>query len=307
MTSSIAAIARRLSISAGFFAMVAAVPMGASAAGEVGFRTSVGVSAGVAAGILRGGDASAGQSNPFSTLLKRSNAKAGSKSRVQRFAAAPDGRTFLLETGPRSARVQFLCAEGEARFACAIGADRPAEEIIELTAERGSRGDVLYWTASHKLVVRMTPIGNATVYWPGESEGRAATRREEGGPRLRLMPLTIAEASRRAAQAAALLKARHDLDVTFDLGTGVGAAPDAEVTTVPVLADAILRAGEALDMAAAEEKATARRITRVEFKPASDPRVVATGSELIVFYQPDGDADGRPSCAEVLAVIAAMS
>ncbi len=265
-----------------------------------------GVAAVLAAAIFAAGmpasPARAAAADPFSTLLKPARQGAIGDTTLQHFAAAPDDRAFLLETGRGVARIQFLCAASDPRIACRIDADRPGEAIVDLSAERGSRGDVLFRDGAGRLVVRMTPYGNATVYWPGESEGRAATKREEYPGALRLTPFTYGEAAKRAARAESLLA---ELGVTVRLDVGALSIAN-EYSPAPALTDAVLRAAEAVEALADDADASpalkARPVT-LRFVEGRQAGAASSGDDIVVTYIRAGGAAGAPSEADLAAAI----
>ncbi|MEO1014052.1 MAG: DUF4908 domain-containing protein [Pseudomonadota bacterium] len=250
-------------------------------------------------------DAAAATLDPFSSLVRPSRQSGDGKSRLQRFTAAPDDRNFLLETRRNAARIQFLCAPADPRIACQIDPDRPTEEIFDLSAERGSRGDVLFRDSAGRLVVRVTPYGNATVYWPGEADGLAATKRDDDAGRLRLPMVRYVDVPLRAARAERLLSERFGATVKFDLEEATIAN---EFRPSPVLADAIVRVAAGFEIVAGEERAAAAlkaRPIRFRFVEGADPAAVGEPGEVTVTYRPRVGPEGRPGAASMADAIRA--
>lgn len=157
----------------------------------------------------------AGAQDPFSALVERPRT-ASRGIGVERFVTAADGRVFLFERFGPNGRARFLCADADPRLSCQLDDDLPSEEIVVLRATRAPRGDTLYKDENGRAVLRMTPYGNATVYWPGENTGSAATKTFNADPSLRLSPATADVALARAQKATALVSAKIGAPVLFE-------------------------------------------------------------------------------------------
>ena len=166
--------------------------------------------------------------DPFSSLVdaKRVRSPQNAGVSVQRFVTAADNRVFLLESDRARPRVKFLCGAGETRLICQFGDDYAAEEIVPLTPTRGPRGDTIYRDPRQRVVLRLTPYGNATVYWPGTSRGAAATKMYIADAPLRLFPYTHDVAREWARTATALLSARLSSPIIFDIDAPVSRRPN---------------------------------------------------------------------------------
>lgn len=239
----------------------------------------------------------AAQNNPFSTLVGRprsGEAPAG----VQRYVLASDERAFLFENGGAAARIQFLCGVGDQRVECAIDPDAQAAEIYDLEATRAPRGDVVYRNANGDVLLRIASYGGATVFWPGDPRGRAASRSFGETPRLELVFTGFETAERRAAAAGAMLSAKTGAAIRFDLGE----APAVEGANVAVLADAVVMAAKGLNIVSRDPtgaRVIASRIRRVSFAPAAAPGLALDGATLEIRYRPGAGFDGRLSSAAV--------
>ncbi len=161
-----------------------------------------------------GAAAQSGSADPFSALVGR-RAEAGPQSNVQRFVTAAHDRVFLFEDRGVEARLKFLCGEADPRVDCRIDDDAPAEEIFRLSATLGPRGVAIYKDESGRALLRLTPYGHATVYWPGDAAGRAATKSFSEDPPLELWPAGRTTAAYRAKQATAMLSAEIGAPVVF--------------------------------------------------------------------------------------------
>lgn len=241
------------------------------------------------------------QPNPFSELVgekrERRSDRAG-RVRIERYVLASDDRAFLLEDRSGEARVKFLCGPDDPRLDCAIDPEGPAAEIYELTATRGPRGDVFYKTAEGETMLRIASYGGATVFWPGEAQGLAASKSFGDDEALRLAFADYDTAKRRAQSATAIISAMTGAPIVFD----VGAPPADEDANVAVLADAVVRAAKGVKNVADDPtgaRIIANRIKHVSFAAGDAPGVELDGRRLTIRYVPGGDVDGRPSSAAV--------
>ncbi|MBI1391253.1 MAG: DUF4908 domain-containing protein [Alphaproteobacteria bacterium] len=265
--------------------------------------------------VTTGPSGAASRLDPFSSLVERQKSRDDNgRSVVQQFTAAPDSRRFAMQTGRHGARIQFLCREGDQRLACAIAPERTATEIIPLTSERGVRGDVLYRDPGGRLLVRMTPYGNATVYWPGETFGRAATKRSEAPGQLRRTSFTPEETRSTLERASETLSERFGLSLDFDVSrTALTAASSradlgadlpavAAYETSPndaMIADALLRAADGIGLALRDseeiERAVAENLAVIRIVEGDAPSVDRDGDELTITIVPSLELAGRPS------------
>lgn len=237
-------------------------------------------------------------SNPFSALVGERRERRVENERnanVQRFVLASDNRALLIQPRTRTARVQFLCGPNDRRLACTLDPEAPAAEIMLLTITRGPRGDSIFKNAEGETLIRIASYGGATVFWPGEVRGFAASKSfGETGP-LELPVQSFQTAERRAKQASALVSAATGAPIVFDL------IPDSSENAA-VLADAVLRA--AIGMRNVADDGTgaeilAGRISRVLFQAGSASGLSVDGKTLRVTYVPDQDIAGRPSARVV--------
>jgi len=237
------------------------------------------------------------QNNPFSTLVGRPRRSEEPKG-VERYVLASDERIFLFENGGATARIQFLCGDNDERIECAIDPQAPAAEIYPLEATRAPRGDVVYRNASGEVLLRIASYGGATVFWPGEPRGRAASRSFGETPRLDLLFTEYETARRRARTASAMISAKTGGTIRFDLGP----PPAAEGADAAVLSDAVVMAAKGLNLVSRDPTGAtviASRIDRVSFAPAARPGVALDGATLQIGYRPGAGLDGRPSSAAV--------
>lgn len=240
--------------------------------------------------------------NPFSALVGKRSREPGPENQkggaVERYVLTSDARVFLFEERGAHARVQFLCSPEDVRIDCVLDGSGPAPEIHLLTATRGPRGDVIYKSDEGETMLRIAAYGGATVFWPGETQGIAASKSFGDDHALTLAPQVYDEAVRRAQGASAQVSAIVGSAVYFDVEAGRRAAdPNAAV-----LADAVLTAAKGL-VAVADDPIGARvlaeRVKRVAFLPGAAPGVGLNGSVLEVLYVPKMDIRGRPSSARV--------
>lgn len=241
-------------------------------------------------------------SNPFSALVgkkRKRRADRVGRGTIERYVLASDDRAFLLEERSRQARVKFLCGPNDRRLDCTIDPAGPAAEIYPLTVTRGPRGDVFYKTAEGDTMLRIASYGGATVFWPGERQGFAASKSFGDDEALRLVFADIDDAKRRAQAATAVISALTGAPIVFDIGP----APAAEGANVAVLADAVVRAAKGVKDVADDPtgaRILANRIDRVAFAPGAAPGVELTEEKVLTIrYVPGRDIDGRPSSAAV--------
>ncbi len=238
--------------------------------------------------------------DPFSALVgrKRSRGRGDAAGRVERYVTASDERVFLIARDGDEARIKFLCRENDPRLDCVMDPQRSAEEIFQLTAVTGSRGDAVFKDAQGETFLTIAAYGGATVTWPGETRGLAASKSFGEETSLRLPFADVATAERRACLASAHLSARARTPILVEFGR---AASDS-ATGASVLADAIMRAASGVAAVASDgtgASAVARRIERVRLMPAEAPEISLDGAVLEVRYNPALDVAGRPSSAAV--------
>lgn len=239
--------------------------------------------------------------NPFSALVGKRRDRfndARPARAVERYVLTSDDRVFLFEERGASARVRFLCSPEDRRFDCILDSAVAAPEIHLLTATRAPRGDVIYKTAEGETLLRIAAYGGATVFWPGETHGIAASKSFGDDRPLSLVFEDYESARRRAQSASVHIGALIGAPVFFDVGAGrraVGA-------NAAVLADAVLTAAKGIALVADDPigaRAVAERIKRVAFLPGAAPEVGLNGSILEIVYVPNQDANGRPSSSAV--------
>lgn len=274
------------------------------------------------------------QAGPFGALLGRRGPRDEREDRereVERYVVSADGRVFLFAHEGAHGRIKFLCHEGDARLDCRVDPSGPAEEIFKVTADRGPRGDLIFKNREGEPLLRLAPYGGATVFWPGDPYGQAASKsfgEDEGA--LDLPEETRADARARAQAAAANLSALTGSPIVFDIGpyraaaeiltdAGAAAAPetpeaaeDAEEAAEPdrargfrdasVLADAVARAAAGLYSVASDPtgaRVLGARIAEVRFVPGPAPSLALEDKILTVTYNPQGGLDGRPSSSAI--------
>ncbi len=239
--------------------------------------------------------------DPFAALVKRSAEETTTRrvgARVERFVIASDNRAFLFEDRGREARVKFLCQEDDKRFDCVLDPERPIGEIYRLRATTAPRGDVIFRDVTGRVFLRLSSYGGATVFWPGDKEGHAASKSlgEETSLNLPFATKTIALrlAQRSSAHISALVGAPVVFDVSQPLPTSTNGAG--------VLADAIARSAKGIQMVAKDKDgalALAKRIKTVRLVSAEAPEISLSGSVLEVRYNPEADLNGRASSISV--------
>ncbi|MEM9262832.1 MAG: hypothetical protein AAGA22_04570, partial [Pseudomonadota bacterium] len=165
------------------------------------------------------------------------------------------------------------------------------------------------------LVIRMTPYGNATVYWPGERIGRAATKISEYRGQLAPQPVSREAFRRHADQANAMLSGHVGKTIGLILPTAVSVLVEPPATDglregrpiQPATADAVIRAAGGFYSAAglAPEQANIYSTLRISAGPS--PAIKRNGTELVITFDPDRPITGRPSEAEIVRFIGASA
>lgn len=243
--------------------------------------------------------------DPFSALVGKRQSEAARVERVEnveRYIVATDDRVFLFQGGVREGRLKFLCGEGDRRMDCVIDETTPAEEIHLLTATRAPRGDVVWRDQSGEALLRIAAYGGATVFWPGDPRGHAASKSFGEDPPLTLPFATVEIARQRAQRATALISAQVGRPILFDIGDP---GPDAG-GGASVLADAVARAAKGVGRVASDPtgaRIIGARVKRVEFQPGKPPAVTFDGGVLGVRYDPGADAAGRPSSSDIARIL----
>ena len=242
------------------------------------------------------------QSDPFSALVGKRTKRTTERSargKVERYVLAGDERAFLFEDRSSEARVRFLCAPADPRVGCVIDPQGPSPEIYVLTPTRGPRGDIIYKNSQGDALLRIASYGGATVFWPGENQGLAASKSFGDDPALVLEFEERETAIRRAQGAAAILSAVTGAPIIFDIGE----APDTEGANAAVLADAVVVTAKAVKIVADDPtgaRIIASRIARATFIPDAQPGVELNETSLEIRYAPSQDIRGRPSSAEIV-------
>ncbi len=240
-------------------------------------------------------------SDPFSALVGKKRRRPATRAKritIERYVLASDDRALLFEDHSNEARVKFLCGPDDPRFDCTIDPENPAAEIYQIKPTRGPRGDLIYKNAEGDTMMRIASYGGATVFWPGEGRGLAASKSFGDDASLRLGFAEYATAVRRAQVATAYVSAATGAPIIFDLG----AAPLTEHENAAVLGDAVIRAANGIK-AVADDPTGARiiasRIKRVTFAPANASGIGLESGVLQISYVPGQDIEGRPSSAAV--------
>jgi hypothetical protein len=239
--------------------------------------------------------------DPFSALVGKRQPEAArlpDAGEVERFVIATDDRVFLFQGGARAGRLKFLCGDGDTRMDCVIDETTPAEEIHLLTPTRAPRGDTVWRDHSGEALLRVAAYGGATVFWPGDPRGAAASKSFGEDPPLTLDFATLDVARERASRATALISAQVGKPILFDAGDP---GPD-ETGGASVLADAVARAAKGLGRVANDPtgaRIIGARVRRVEFVVGRPPAVSLGDGVLSVRYDPAADAAGRPSSSDI--------
>lgn len=236
------------------------------------------------------------QADPFSALVGKRRAPPAPERKIERFLVSADGRAFVLDDRRDDARIKYLCTDEDPRLDCRIDPEAPAEEVFVLTKTRGPRGDVIYRDAYGDVRLRLASYGGATVFWPGEAAGQAASKSYGDDGPLTLPGADFIAASRRAQGAAAQLSARLGAPLYFDIGRGA-AGDDASV-----LADAVARAAAGIERVAADPtgaRVFSARVKLVRFLPGAPPRMALDADRFNVVYDPSAGLAGRPSSGSV--------
>lgn len=242
--------------------------------------------------------------NPFNALVGKSSPAAPrlAVAKVERYVVATDNRSFLLERAGRRARLKFLCGDGDGRIDCRLDDAVPAEEIYVLSVSRAPRGDVIFRDRAGRAYLRLSPYGGATVFWPGDAAGTAATKSFGEDAPLNLPFATVEAARQRAARATAIVSARIGSPILFE----VGSPPPDSQGGAAVLADAVARAARGLAFVADDAtgaRVIASRVQEVRFEPAAVPSVRIERRALVVNYNAELDVDGRPASAAIAAYL----
>ncbi len=241
------------------------------------------------------------QTDPFSALVGKKHERRidrATRGKIERYVLASDDRAFLFEDRSAEARVKFLCAPDDPRLDCTIDPQGPTSEIYILTATRAPRGDVIYKNRQGDTFLRIASYGGATVFWPGEAQGLAASK-SFGDEQSLTLPFADYETARRRADAAtAIISAVTGAPIIFD----VGPAPTTPHANAAVLADAVVVTAKGLK-AVADDPTGARiiasRIKKAAFIAGAAPSIEFNGAVMEIRYVPIGDIEGRPSSAAV--------
>jgi hypothetical protein len=239
--------------------------------------------------------------DPFSALVGKRNAEAArldETAKVERFIFATDDRVFLFQDGVREGRLKFLCGDRDKRMDCVIDETTPAEEIYVLTPTRAPRGDTVWRDINGEALLRISAYGGATVFWPGDPRGHAASKTFGEDPPLSLDFATLEVARARAHRATALISAQVGKPILFDVGDP---GPDA-AGGASVLADAVARAAKGLGRVANDPtgaRIIGARVRQVSFVVGRPPAVGLEAGVLSVRYDPAADAAGRPSSSQI--------
>lgn len=242
--------------------------------------------------------------DPFSALVGKAPGAARRSGAVQRFTVAADGRMFLVEGKVGGARLKYLCTDGDPRLDCSLDPNAFAEEIFLATGARGPRGDVIFKDENGDVLLRIMSYGGATVFWPGKTNGEAASKTHGDDSALNLPPASRQDAARRAELAARTLGGLMGESIEFNIGTFRPASASETETSADaaVLADAVVRAAAGMAEVARDQtgaRVLRERIVQVKFTAGGAPKLSLDGKSLIVTYNPSADVAGRPSSRAV--------
>lgn len=248
--------------------------------------------------------------DPFSALVgerrERRKSRAARVS-VERYVLASDDRAFLFEDRTTEARVKFLCGPDDERIDCLIDQERPAPEIYQLNATRGPRGDVIYKNSEGDVFLRIASYGGATVFWPGEDRGFAASKSFGDDQALVLRRASFMTAQHRAQSATAMVSAVTGAPIVFEVQPVIVGARNVAALTdqaddATVLADAVVRTAKGINKVARDPtgaRIIASKVQKVRFIVGPAPDMALEEGVLTVFYSPDKDINGRLSSAAV--------
>lgn len=242
-----------------------------------------------------------GSNDPFSALVGKRSEKRRTRTanaKVERYVIATDDRAFLFQKNGTNARLKFLCREQDPRLDCRLDQENSAEEIFSLNTTTGPRGDLIFKDMRGETILRIASYGGATVFWPGESTGQAASKSFGEETSLRLPFADIGTVERRAQSATAFLSATTGTPILIDLGRPVLD----ETSGGAVLADAIVRAVSGVYQVASDPTGAgviADRIDRIRLIHAQVPELSLDGKTLEVRYNAANDLAGRPSSTAV--------
>ncbi len=240
--------------------------------------------------------------DPFTALVGKKRKRYKDRTRrstAQHYALATDDRAFLFEDMGAQARISFLCTASDPRLECSFEPRGTAAEIHALTPTRGPRGDVIFKNARGEALLRIASYGGATVYWPGESEGKAASKSYGEEKSLHLSYIDPQTAHRRARTATAAISAITGAPIIFEIDDP---ATD-EVIGAAVLADAIVVAAKGIAAVSGDPtgaQVVSGRIEVVHFVPDGTAQLILNQKVLEVRYNPSLDVQGRPSSAEIV-------
>ncbi|MEM9707090.1 MAG: DUF4908 domain-containing protein [Pseudomonadota bacterium] len=242
--------------------------------------------------------------DPFSKLVRGGQSEEPQRQlsiQIQRYAITGDARAFLLENEGRRSRIKFLCGPGDRRFDCMLNPTQPSEEIYSLRMRPSSGGGSVYRDRRGAIVLKIASHGGATVYWPGDGRGLAASEAIGDETSLRLPFASVSMARALSEQAATYLSARVGAPIDFDLGT-----PATDPSSgAAVLYDTIARTARGVFIAAGaaasdqNKEAFDGRIKMVRFSAGPTPEIRYAKNVVMVTYNPAADMDGRLSSAQV--------
>ena len=241
--------------------------------------------------------------DPFLGLVCRGTRKRRAQEKrttIERYVLATDDRAFLFEDGPAKARIKFLCGDNDQRFECIIDPNAGTSEVYELVPTRGPRGDIIYRNMTGETLLRIASYGGATVFWPDEASGSAASKSFGDQKPLGLAHATLDDARRRAMSASAILSAETGAPILFSFQKPE--IPSDENADASVLADAVVMAGKALHGVAADAtwaRILGTRIKQVYFRNSGIAAVSLSNNSLIIDYNDGAELEGRPSSASI--------
>lgn len=271
-------------------------------------------------------------SNPFNALVGKPRVRRDENSvvnRVQRFVLSEGERAFLFQESANGARIQFLCDDKDERMECQVEPNGNAEEIYQLQTTRAPRGDVIYKNASGQTVLRIASYGGATVWWPGDSEARAASKSFSDRQFLALRATSREAIARRVEAATTILSEKTGAAISFDIGSaaavtnqpapvpqlspesfggdvGVGEAEDEpaeeELAAFSVLADSVVVTSKGMANVANDAtgaRVLGSRVRAVRFVEDEAASVTLDNGVLIIRYNSASGLEGRPSSATI--------
>lgn len=198
--------------------------------------------------------------------------------RIGYYSSETISRGFILDRSGEVARMRF----------------DNTKEILLLDMVPGPRGDTFLKDETGRTILRIMPFGGATYYGNAAAVG-VAFGRTKSARQLAMLPRSKKDVEDQLVAASQLMSLRFGMSIQFVTDWSNVPIEDAAVST---LGDAVDNTASALVGLAREDiarDALGTQLTLVEFVSGERKQILLDGARLVIYFDPAGGLEGRPS------------